>query len=128
MPLSEASPLEAFALLASGYVYVDVRSEPEFDEGRPRGAVNVPWRKFGVRGLEPNAAFVEDVRARFERDARIVVGCKFGDRARRAAAVLVEAGFNDVVVQRAGYDGVRDQFGRVLEAGWLGAGLPIDVG
>ena len=90
MPLSEASPLEAFALLASGYVYVDVRSEPEFDEGRPRGAVNVPWRKFGVRGLEPNAAFVEDVRARFERDARIVVGCKFGDRARRAAAVLAE--------------------------------------
>src|SRR4051812_21955325 len=35
-------PREAAALLADGWAYLDVRSIPEFEQGHPPGAVNVP--------------------------------------------------------------------------------------
>ena len=44
----------------------------------------------------------------------------------KAATVLIAAGFNDVVDQRAGYDGARDSFGRVTDVGWVEKGLPTE--
>ena len=47
------TPEEAKALLDQGYVYVDVRSEQEFESGHPAGALNVPISFMGPGGLEP---------------------------------------------------------------------------
>jgi rhodanese-related sulfurtransferase len=126
--IKRVSPKEAQALLAEGYVYVDVRSEPEFAEGHPAGAYNVPLMHLGGGGMTPNPRFAEVMRARFPADTKIVVGCKAGGRSLRAANVLVGEGFTAIVDQRAGWDGARDAFGKVTEAGWGPEGLPSEMG
>lgn len=128
MTIRVASIEEARALVAAGHSLVDVRSEPEFEEGRAAGAVNVPWRRMGATGIEPNPNFVHDVRQRFGADAKLVVYCKALGRARSAADALVRAGFAEVVVMHGGFDGVRDHFGRVVAPGWGRLGLPVESG
>lgn len=122
------SPQEAQALLAEGYVYVDVRSEAEFAEGHAAGAYNVPLMHAGGGGMTPNTRFREVMRARFPLDAKLIVGCKAGNRSLRAANALLADGYTDVVDQRAGWDGVRDPFGKLSEPGWGPAGLPSETG
>jgi rhodanese-related sulfurtransferase len=122
------SPAEAHKLLADGYVYVDVRSEPEFASGHPAGAYNVPLMHMGGGGMTPNPRFLEVMKASFPSDAKLVVGCKAGGRSLRAAEALIGAGYSSVVDQRAGWEGVRDAFGQVTEPGWDPAGLPKESG
>ena len=126
--IKRVSPQEAQALLAEGYVYLDVRSEPEFSEGHPVGAYNVPLMHMGGGGMMANVRFSEVMRARFPKDARIVVGCKGGNRSLRAANLLVSDGYASIVDQKAGWDGVRDAFGKLTEPGWSLAGLPVENG
>lgn len=122
------SPAEAKALLENGYLYVDVRSEAEFEEAHPASAVNVPIMHLGAGGMTPNPDFLAVMTAAFPKDAKLVVGCKAGGRSLRAATVLLGAGFSDVVDQRAGFDGQRDAFGAFTEKGWGPAGLPVERG
>jgi rhodanese-related sulfurtransferase len=107
----------------AGAVYLDVRSPEEFASGHPAGAHNVPWQFITAQGSAENPRFLEQVRALFPRDTKLVVGCKSGVRSLKAATLLSEH-FADVVEQRAGTDGVTDPFGRVREPGWRAAGLP----
>ena len=113
----KVSPAEAHAMMGEGYTYVDVRTPAEFAEGRPAGAVNVPLA----------ADFVAQMSARFAKDAKLVVGCKSGGRSARAAAALAQAGYTDVLDQRAGFDGARNPFGQLTEPGWSRAGLPVET-
>jgi rhodanese-related sulfurtransferase len=126
--VKRVSPQEAQALLAQGYLYVDVRSEQEFEEGHPDGAYNVPLMHMGGGGMTPNPQFSEVMGARFAKDAKIVVGCKAGGRSLRAAQALASQGYTSVLDQRAGWDGSRDAFGQVTEPGWSRAGLPSAKG
>lgn len=113
------SPAEAHAKMKDeGFTYVDVRTPEEFFEGRPAGAVNVPL----------DDGFVAAMEKAFPKDARIIVGCKAGGRSLRAARALVEAGFTNVLDQRAGFDGARGPFGELTEPGWSRAGLPQEAG
>jgi rhodanese-related sulfurtransferase len=122
------SPREAHALLAQGYAYVDVRTEQEFAAGHPSGAYNVPIALAAGGGMQPNPSFGEVMRAHFPLDAKIVVGCKAGGRSLRAAHALLADGYTDVIDQRAGWDGARDPFGQLSEAGWSPEGLPTETG
>jgi len=124
MTIRRVSPAEAHDLVQGGHVYVDVRSEPEFADGHPEGAINVPWMRMGPSGMIPNEGFLATMRARFAKDAPIVVGCKAGGRSLRAAQALVDDGYTAVVDQRAGWDGARDAFGQITEPGWSRVGLP----
>lgn len=126
--LSRVSPSEARALCDQGATYVDVRSEPEYEEGHPTGAVNVPFLHKGPAGLLPNADFLAVMEASFAKDRALVLGCKSGGRSLKAADVLLRAGYTNVVDQRAGFDGVRDSFGALSEPGWKPAGLPVSTG
>ncbi len=117
------SPREAFTRLREGYTYLDVRSESEFREGHPRGAVNVPWRLDGPVGTVPNARFGEVVELRFGRDAPLVIGCWSGVRSAKAVATLAARGFTRLAEQRAGWDGARGPFGELVEGGWRRVGL-----
>lgn len=135
---SKVSPARAQELvLREGFVYLDVRSEPEFTQGRPQGALNVPLLLAppgcsstppAPSGLLPNPLFLAAIRALFPEDAGLVIGCRSGCRALRAAELLAQAGYRNVAVQRAGFEGSRDAFGCVDEPGWLEAGLPVEVG
>ena len=48
-----------------GYAYLDVRSVPEFAQGHPAGAYNVPIIHMGPAGNQPNARFLEVIERRF---------------------------------------------------------------
>ena len=122
------SPQDASARLGEGWTYVDVRTVEEFEAGHPPGAFNVPWMHAGGGGMTPNPDFLRVMGSAFPKDARIVVGCKSGGRSLRAAQALLGDGFTNVVDQRAGWDGARNQFGQVTEPGWSRAGLPVEEG
>jgi len=119
MRITRISPREAAEKLAEGWVYVDVRDELDFEEGHPRGAINVPYTRHEER-------FVEQVRARTGAK-KLVLGCKSGIVSVHAAEMLARAGY-EVVEQRAGFDGSRGTFGQLEEPGWARLGLPIDTG
>ena len=126
MAVKRVSPAEARDLIdKQGYVYVDVRSVPEFAAGHPTGAYNVPLMNMGPGGMSPNPDFMT-VMATFPKDAKLVVGCKAGGRSARAAAMLEAAGYTNVIDQRAGFEGAPDPAtGRIAEPGWRPAGLPV---
>lgn len=127
--MRRVSPQEAHELIErEGYVYVDVRSSGEFEQGHPAGSYNVPLGQPGPGGMTPNPEFLSVLEALFPRDAKLVVGCAAGGRSQRACAALGAAGYSALVDQRAGFDGARDAFGRVTEAGWGRAGLPTASG
>ncbi len=109
-----------------GYLYLDVRSEPEFAAGHPSGAHNVPLMHAGPGGMRQNPDFLDVVSALYPKDTKIVVGCRSGQRSMRAAEVMVSAGYTAVVEQRAGFEGPRDAFGALTEKGWGPAGLPVE--
>jgi rhodanese-related sulfurtransferase len=122
------SPREASEKLAQGWTYVDVRTTQEFEAGHPAGAVNVPILHAAPGGMTPNPDFLRVMSAVFAKDAKIIVGCKAGGRSMRAAQALSEAGFVNVLDQRAGWDGARNAFGQMTEPGWSRTGLPVDQG
>ena len=126
MSVKRVSPEEAKTLIEDEqYAYLDVRSIPEFDAGHPPGAYNIPIAHMTPSGMRPNPDFLAVVRATFEKDARLVLGCKAGGRSLRAAEALMQAGYTRVVDQRAGFEGARDAFGQLQEAGWRPAGFAV---
>ena len=126
--VKRVSPAEAKALVDQGWVYVDVRSEPEFEESHPSGSENVPLLHMGAGGMTPNPEFMDVMTKAYAKDAKLVIGCKAGGRSLRAATMLLDAGYTNVVDQRAGFDGARDAFGSLSEKGWSPAGLPTEKG
>jgi rhodanese-related sulfurtransferase len=119
MAVQRISPAEAAALIEhEGYVYLDVRSVPEFESGHPTGAYNIPLLHMSGFGLTPNASFLPECERAFPKDARIVVGCRSGGRSLQAATLLLAAGYAHVVDQRCGFEGAG-------EPGWRHAGLPV---
>jgi len=121
------SPEEAKVLIDEGYTYLDVRTQAEWAAGHPAGAHNVPFLVAGPGGkMVDNPEFLETIQKVYAKDRRLVVGCKAGGRSLRAARALLDAGYSDVIDQRAGFEGVRDAFGQLSEKGWAPSGLPVE--
>jgi rhodanese-related sulfurtransferase len=118
-------PAEAADLVKQGWSYLDVRSIPEFDQGHPVGASNIPLLHFQGGRMTPNPAFQRVVDATFPKNSKLVIGCKSGGRSLQAAGLLAAAGYTDVVDMRGGFGGEHDALGRVSCAGWAEAGLPV---
>jgi rhodanese-related sulfurtransferase len=126
--ITRVSPAEAKRLVdEDGYVYVDVRSVPEYEAGHPAGAANVPLLHAGPGGMTPNPDFLAVMSAAYPKDAKLVLGCRSGQRSLRAAEALAAAGYATLVDQRAGFDGARNAFGGIAEAGWAAEGLPVET-
>lgn len=109
---------------ASGATYLDVRSIPEFQQGHPAGAFNIPLLHVDpeTRQMRPNPEFVAVVKANFPLDAPMVIGCQMGGRSQQACEVLSSAGFVDVTNVLGGWGGA-PQMG---QPGWVQAGLPVE--
>lgn len=127
MTVKRVSPEEAKKLMDEGWVYLDVRSIPEFEQGHPKGAYNVPLLHMTAGGMQPNPDFLDVVKSAFSKDAKIVVGCRSGGRSLKAADQMIAAGFTNVIDQKAGFAGAADQFGRMVEQGWQPKGLPTET-
>lgn len=125
--IRSVSPEEAALLLAEGYVYVDVRSEQEFEAGHVPGALNVPLLQQGPSGMSENPEFLSVIQQAFAPTEKLVVGCKAGGRSKKASERLAAAGFGELAEMSAGWDGARDAFGRVVP-GWSKRGMPIELG
>jgi rhodanese-related sulfurtransferase len=126
----EVEPARAKELLDGdeGYVYVDVRSAPEFANGRPTGAVNVPLFHYQGGKLAPNHDFLRVMKINFPQDAKLLVGCQVGSRSRPAVEALADAGYSGVANVTGGFGGTRDQLGKIVTRGWLELGLPVEYG
>jgi rhodanese-related sulfurtransferase len=114
-------------LLARGYTYVDVRSEPEFLTGHPPGAFNVPLQIVEGDRLVDNPEFMRVMSSVFRTGDPLVIGCRSGSRSHVAIERLEGAGFEQLVELRHGFHGARDAFGRRLP-GWLQQGQPVETG
>jgi rhodanese-related sulfurtransferase len=125
--IKTVTPEEAAKLMSEGQLYLDVRSEPEFERGHPPGALNVPLLHRGPQGMMPNSEFLAVALAAFAKDQGLIIGCQSGGRSLRAAQALQQAGFSNLSQMHAGWDGARDAFGRVVP-GWSRAGLPVETG
>jgi len=114
LTIKRVAPEEAQRMVQEGgYVYLDVRSVPEFDGGHPEGAYNVPFMKMTPAGMKPNLTFIQTVAKTFGTDDKILVGCRSGGRSARAAIALVSVGFTAVVDVKGGSDA------------WVVAGQPV---
>jgi len=109
---------------SGGAVYLDVRSIPEFEQGHPAGAVNVPLLHLdpATGQMRPNPDFLPVVRANFPPETQMVVGCKMGGRSQQACEILSSAGYHDVANVLGGFSGA-PQMGH---KGWAQEGLPVE--
>ena len=127
MSIRQTTPAAAHTLLDQGYRYIDVRTEGEFANGHPVGAVNIPVVLADpvTRQMTLNPEFLTVVEAHFSRDASIIVGCQAGGRSLRAAELLTQAGYTNVANMQGGFSGMRDQTGQTVIPGWAESGLPV---
>jgi rhodanese-related sulfurtransferase len=126
--IQRVSPADAKKLVdEDGYLYLDVRSEPEYAAGHPVGSQNVPLMHAGPGGMAPNPDFLTVVQALYPKDSKLVLGCKAGGRSMKAAEMMIGAGYTNIIDQRAGFDGPRDAFGALSEKGWGPSGLPVET-
>jgi rhodanese-related sulfurtransferase len=128
MPIQQLEPPQAYEVLTRNpdALYVDVRTEAEFERGHPTGAVNIPVIFIkGPGEMEPNEEFLAVAEKTLPKNRKLVVGCMAGGRSQRACETLEQAGYADLTNVRGGFGGARDASGTVIVPGWRDAGLPV---
>lgn len=127
MAITQITPEEAHRRMQDGEPYIDVRTEQEFANGHPAGAVNIPvvFPDPATRQMKVNGDFLRVVAAHFPKDTAVIVGCQAGGRSQRAAEMLQGAGYTAVSNMQGGFGGARDATGRTVVAGWAASGLPV---
>ena len=126
------TPEEAKKLLDgdSGYIYLDVRTPEEFDAGRPKGAINIPVLLADAETEKKamNADFLKVVEANIPKDAKLILGCRSGNRSAMAQRLLHRAGYTDTTNMVGGFSGQKDPAGTVRHEGWSELGFPTEKG
>ena len=125
MTIKHLTVQQAHQQQSAGAAYLDVRSIPEFQQGHPEGAFNIPLLHMdpGTGQMRPNPEFLDVVRRTFTPETKLVVGCKMGGRSAQACELLSSAGYTNVSNVLGGYGGAPQQ-GHI---GWSQAGLPIET-
>ena len=130
MSVKQINPVPTHDVLQqnNNAVYIDVRTQPEFEDGHVPCAVNIPvmFPDPATRRMMPNPNFLQSVEAGYPKDKTIIVGCQMGGRSQFAAEILDQAGFNDVSNMQGGFGGAKDAMGRLVAPGWLQSNLPIE--
>jgi len=128
MPIKQIEPPQAYEILQGNRdaIYLDVRTEEEFAQGHPAGAINIPvvFLKSGT-APQPNDSFLAVAQKVLPQDKKLVVGCMAGGRSQRACEILEQAGYSDLANVRGGFGGARDASGAIVVVGWRDAGLPV---
>jgi rhodanese-related sulfurtransferase len=105
---------------------VDVRTKAEYEfVGHPdlsNGVPNIPLSFYPT--WEFNKDFVKKVEGRYTKDSTIITICRSGKRAQKAAQILLEAGFKNVLYMTDSFEGSKDKNGHRTVNGWKVNGLP----
>lgn len=129
--LPQISPQFANRLMNadSSYVYLDVRTPAEFDDGHVPGAYNVPllFRDEAEETWQSNPEFLATVKAAFPPETKMIVGCRSGGRSSRATQLLLQNGYGDVSNLKGGFLGKKNEDGTVMHPGWKTLGLPVEM-
>lgn len=128
MPIKQQKPAEACQTLNQnpGAIYLDVRTENEFAQGHPAGAINIPVVFIkGPGQMQLNDDFLPVVEKVLPKGAKLVVGCLSGVRSQRACDILEQAGYADLTNVVGGFGGQRDPSGAIVVKGWRDEGLPV---
>lgn len=128
MAIKQLKPAEAYELLRNNpdALYLDVRTEGEFAQGHPAGAINVPVVFIkGPGQMQLNPDFLAVVESAVTRERAVVVGCFSGGRSQRACEILEAAGYAELTNMVGGFGGARDASGNVIAPGWRDSGLPV---
>jgi rhodanese-related sulfurtransferase len=131
MPIVQVTPEEAKRLLDSGgFIYLDVRTVPEFVNGHAPSSLNIPVVEMNqqIVAMELNEKFLGVVAANIPPDALLIVGCKTGGRSTTACKLLAQAGYKNLRNLDGGYAGVTDPTGQIVKEGWSTLGYPIERG
>ncbi|KAK4757194.1 hypothetical protein SAY87_007321 [Trapa incisa] len=106
----------ARGLLSTDHIYLDVRTEEEFNRSHVEGALNVPFVFITSEGMKKNPDFLSKVASICNKEDRLVVGCHGGGRSIMACVDLVNAGYTGVKNMGGGY------------CKWVDAGFAADQG
>ncbi len=131
MSIAQVTPEEAKQLLdRGGILYLDVRTVPEFVNGHPPSALNIPVAEINPQTgrMEINEKFLGVVAANISPDAQLLVGCKTGGRSATACEMLAQAGYKNLRNVVGGFAGVTDPDGQVVQEGWSTLGYPVERG
>lgn len=121
MAYESVDPTGAHHQQKNGWVYLDVRTQQEFAQGHPEGAVNVPVFFAAPGGMEPNPDFVATVRKLWPTETPLLVGCRSGQRSARACDMLGAVGYTKLANVEGGFQGSHST------PGWISSGLPVST-
>lgn len=128
---TSVTPQEAKERLDStdGWIYLDVRTRPEFRDGHPPAAWNIPVlvATDDGSGKVANDDFLAVVEATLDKKRLIIVGCRSGRRSALAQKILIKAGYSTVTNMVGGWLGGADATGERV-TGWLGMAYPKELG
>jgi len=128
MPIKQLKPRDAYDTITQNpaAIYLDVRTEGEFAQSHPAGALNVPVVFIkGPGQMEPNSDFAAIVEKVIPKNTKLVVGCLAGGRSQRACEILEGEGYADLTNVVGGFGGQRDASGAIIGKGWRDEGLPV---
>lgn len=102
--IKDVSPAEAQAAVSKAYSqFIDVRTPEEYSGGHAARAVNIP--------LDTLMSKLDTL----EKSEPVYLICKTGNRSKKAAVMLKDAGFNNVLNVAGGTEA------------WQAAGLPMET-
>lgn len=105
---------------------VDVRTGAEYElvghPDMPNGVPNIPLMFYPDWNVNPH--FVKDVEGRYSKDDTLIMLCRSGGRAKKAAQALLKAGFKNVLYMSDSFEGPTDEKGHRTVSGWKVNGLP----
>ena len=74
-----------FQLFASTPIIIDVRTPQEFESGHVESAMNIEWQD------------ITSIENTINKDNRIFLYCRSGNRSQKATDILIDIGYKDVI-------------------------------
>ena len=129
MAVKQLEPTAAKAAMdeAENSVYLDVRTEMEFAQGHPEGAINIPIAVPGPAGMVPNSDFMNIVQKTLpDKEQPIFCGCQSGMRSQMAADLMRQLGYSNLANVQGGFGG-KVENGVLVTMGWRDSNLPVET-
>jgi rhodanese-related sulfurtransferase len=119
-------PTEAYQLMthAANAKLIDVRTRAEWEYvGVIPASIQIELLTYP--GSQPNPGFLEELKAKVDKEAIVMFVCRSGARSHNAAVLATQAGYLDCYNVLQGFEGDKDVNGhRNTVGGWRAAGLP----
>ncbi|MCY3870341.1 MAG: rhodanese-like domain-containing protein [Gemmatimonadetes bacterium] len=129
MAIKQLEPGEAKTAMdeAENSVYLDVRTEMEFAQGHPEGAINIPIAVPGPGGMVPNPDFLNVVQKTLsDKEQPIFCGCQSGMRSQMATDLMARLGYSNLANVQGGFGG-KVENGVLVVVGWRDSNLPVET-